>query len=176
MSNFKVIKSTKQYHEYVTAHMNLWKKPTQENEDDRELLELLIEKWESETLKREEDDSDPIEFLQWLMENHNLSAIQLSKDLEITKGTMSKILNRKKGLSKHVIRKLAERFKMTQEAFNREYPLQTDKKKSSLGTTTTSANKIVSSTRSDKKRKAKKKVVAKVKARVKRSVGKLAKS
>lgn len=124
MNALKVIKSKEQYYAYVNAHKNLWKNPTDENEEERELLDVLIEKWERETLKHQ--DTDPIELLTHLMENHNLSASQLSMDLGITKGTMSKILNRKKGLSKYVIRKLAEKFKLRQEAFNRDYPLEAD--------------------------------------------------
>lgn len=127
MKNYTVIKTEEQHRQYVRVIRRLFENPTDENEDERELVMALIEKWEDETLKREEDSIDPIELLQWLMENHNLTATQLSKDLGITKGTMSKILNRKKGLSKHVIRKLAEKFKMRQEAFNREYELEADK-------------------------------------------------
>ena len=41
----------------------------------------------------------------------------------MSKGLVSDILNYKKGLSKEVIRKLAERFKVSQEAFNRPYKL-----------------------------------------------------
>jgi HTH-type transcriptional regulator/antitoxin HigA len=44
--------------------------------------------------------------------------------LGVSKGYVSEILHYKKGLSKDVIRKLAERFKVTQEAFNREYKLK----------------------------------------------------
>jgi HTH-type transcriptional regulator/antitoxin HigA len=51
-----------------------------------------------------------------------------SKDLVdllgISKGYVSEILNYKKGLSKEIIRKLANRFKMSQEAFNRPYKLK----------------------------------------------------
>ena len=43
--------------------------------------------------------------------------------LEISRGYVSDILNGKKGLSKDVIRKLAARFKVSQEAFNRPYKL-----------------------------------------------------
>lgn len=128
MKDYTVIKDENQYRKYVSIHKNLFKNPTDENEDERELLDVLIEKWEDATLKRDYV-TDPIELLTWLMENHNLTATQLSQDLGITKGTMSKILNRKKGLSKYVIRKLAEKFKMRQEAFNREYALEVGKKK-----------------------------------------------
>jgi HTH-type transcriptional regulator / antitoxin HigA len=53
--------------------------------------------------------------------------------LGISKGLVSNILNYKKGLSKESIRILANRFKVSQEAFNRPYVLkgllQTDDKK-----------------------------------------------
>jgi HTH-type transcriptional regulator/antitoxin HigA len=145
MSDFKVIKTKKQYHEYVTAHKNLWKNPTLENEDDRELLELLIEKWEENNIKRE--DTDPVELLKFLMDNNGIDANQLSKELGINKATTSKILNYKKGMSKYVIRKLSEMFKVSQEAFNREYKL--------VGAVKTKSSKPV--------KKEKKKVVKKAK-------------
>ena len=47
----------------------------------------------------------------------------LTTILGISKGYVSDILNYKKGLSKEVIRKLAEYFKVKQEAFNRPYKL-----------------------------------------------------
>jgi HTH-type transcriptional regulator / antitoxin HigA len=41
----------------------------------------------------------------------------------VSKGMVSQILNRKKGLSKEVVRNLASYFNMQQEAFNRPYSL-----------------------------------------------------
>jgi len=41
----------------------------------------------------------------------------------LSKGTISKILNYYKGLSKETIRKLSDYFKIAQEAFNRPYRL-----------------------------------------------------
>ena len=43
--------------------------------------------------------------------------------LDLSKGTISKILNYQKGLSKDTIRKLSDYFKINQEAFNRPYKL-----------------------------------------------------
>ena len=43
--------------------------------------------------------------------------------LSVSKGLVSDILNYKKGLSKEIIRILAEQFKVAQEAFNRPYKL-----------------------------------------------------
>jgi HTH-type transcriptional regulator/antitoxin HigA len=50
--------------------------------------------------------------------------------LDINKGTLSKILSYKEGLSKEVIRKLADHFKVSQEAFNKPYPIISETNKS----------------------------------------------
>ena len=81
----------------------------------------MIEKWDEEhnTFK----EVDPIKLLHSLMKDHHLKAKDLVDLLGISKGYVSDILNYKKGLSKEVIRKLAEYFKVSQEAFNRPYKL-----------------------------------------------------
>lgn len=91
------------------------------NTDEIELLTLLIEKWDNE--HNTFNDSDPIELLKSLMEEHDLKAKDLVEILELSKGTVSKILNYHKGLSKDTIRKLSDYFKLSQEAFNRPYKL-----------------------------------------------------
>ena len=127
MKAYTIIKSKEQYIEYTLQLKKLWEKPTDKNEDEREVLELFIEKWEKENLKNEE--LDPIELLKFLMDNHNLTRNDLMEFLDISKGTLSKILSYKKGLSKNVIRKLAEHFKMSQEAFNKSYIIKSEANK-----------------------------------------------
>jgi HTH-type transcriptional regulator/antitoxin HigA len=58
------------------------------------------------------------------MTDHHMKAKDLADLLGMSKGYVSDILHYKKGLSKEVIRKLAERFKVSQEAFNRPYKLK----------------------------------------------------
>ena len=89
--------------------------------DEIDLLTLLIENWDNEHSTF--NDSDPIELLKTLMEEHDLKAKDLVKILDLSKGTISKILNYHKGLSKDTIRRLADYFKLSQEAFNRPYKL-----------------------------------------------------
>ena len=86
------------------------------------MLTLLIEKYDDEHNTFAE--VDPIRLLHSFMNDHNLKAKDLVEILDISKGYVSDILNYKKGLSKDVIRKLAERFKVNQEAFNRPYKLK----------------------------------------------------
>ena len=85
------------------------------------MLTLLIEKWDAEHISSTE--LDPVQLLRSFIKDHNLKAKDLVDILGISKGYVSDILNYKKGLSKEVIRKLADYFKVSQEAFNRPYKL-----------------------------------------------------
>ena len=118
---YTVIKSDKQYFEYCDLLEELVFSDEDKYEDEIELLDLLIETWDREHSTMGE--SDPVELLKSLMEDHHLKAKDLTDILGLSKGTVSKILNYQKGFSKETIRKLAQRFKMQQEAFNRPYPL-----------------------------------------------------
>jgi len=85
------------------------------------LLTLLIEKFDDD--HNSDVNSDPIVLLRSFMLDHKLKSQNLTEILGISKGYVSDILNYKKGLSKEVIRKLADYFKVRQEAFNRPYKL-----------------------------------------------------
>ena len=118
---FTIIKNQKQYDKYCDILEDLISKDEKEVQDEIELLTLLIEKWDNE--HNTFNDLDPIELLKSLMIEHNLKAKDLADILELSKGTISKILNYYKGLSKDTIRKLSDYFNISQEAFNRPYRL-----------------------------------------------------
>jgi HTH-type transcriptional regulator/antitoxin HigA len=120
---YKVITSKKQYKEYCKTFEQLVfsSSKTKAVKEEIQLLTLLVEKWDEDNNTFE--DLDPIALLHSLMKEHNLKPKDLVEVLGVSKGYVSDILNYKKGLSKEVIRKLAERFKVTQEAFNRPYKL-----------------------------------------------------
>ena len=119
---YKVIKSESQYTEYCNLLEGLvGDKGNDAAEDEIELLTMLIEKWDEEhsTL----NTADPVEILKYLMDEHKLKAKDIAVILNVNKSTVSEILHYRKGFSKEIIRKLAERFKVRQEAFNRPYKL-----------------------------------------------------
>ena len=120
---YKVIKTRSQYKEYCTLLETLMfsSAKNRQTREEIELLTVLIEKWDTEHNSFEK--LDPVELLQSLMTAHDMKAKDLVVLLGISKGYVSDILNFKKGLSKDVIRKLADYFKMSQEAFNRPYQL-----------------------------------------------------
>ena len=118
---FTIIKTIEQYNKYCHILEDLLSQDNKELQDEIDLLTLLIEKWDNE--HNTFVDSDPVELLKSLMIEHNLKATDLVEILDLSKGTISKILNYHKGLSKGTIRKLSDYFKVTQEAFNRPYRL-----------------------------------------------------
>jgi HTH-type transcriptional regulator/antitoxin HigA len=120
---YKIIKSKTQYKEYanILEQLVFSNIKSRAIRDEIELLTLLIEKWDAEHNTFEE--LDPIPLLHSLMADHNMKAKNLIEVLEISKGYMSDILNYKKGLSKDVIRKLADYFKIDQKVFNKPYRL-----------------------------------------------------
>ena len=127
---YTVIKTKKQYVEYCNKVMELArKKSTRKIEDEIELLQVLIDKWDDEHYKSDRKKMDPIQLLKYVMENKKMTQTDLIPILGINKSAISQILSYKRGLSKEVIRKLSEHFKLNQEAFNRSYPLVSEANK-----------------------------------------------
>lgn len=120
---YKVITSKTQYKEYTNVLEELLFSGLKDRNTKEEiaLLTLLIEKWDTEHNNFEE--LDPVKLLHSLMADHKMKAKDFVELLGISKGYVSDILNYKKGLSKEVIRKLSDYFKISQEAFNRPYKL-----------------------------------------------------
>ena len=120
---YKVITGKKQYNEYcdVLEQLVFSGAKDRNTKDEIDLLTLLIEKWDAE--HNSFGELDPVQLLHSFIDDHKLKAKDLVEILGISKGYVSDILNYKKGLSKEVIRKLADRFKVSQEAFNRPYKL-----------------------------------------------------
>lgn len=120
---YKVISSKKQYKEYcdILEQLVFTDKKSKQTEDEIELLTLLIETYDKQ--HNTFNELDPIQLLHSLMKDHQLKPKDVVEILQVSKGYVSDILNYKKGLSKEVIRTLAEHFKVSQEAFNRPYKL-----------------------------------------------------
>lgn len=124
---YRVIQNYKQYNQYCEILESLLEEKHQTNqiEDEIDLLTVLIEKYDDEQTTL--STLDPVQLLHSLMADHNMSASDLSKKLDVGKSYISEILNYKKSFSKDIIRGLAKLFKVRQEAFNREYPLRAQK-------------------------------------------------
>ena len=125
MRRYTIIRSDKQYTSYCNDLEKMLREyQTNPNDDILDLIDtltLLIEKYDEE--HSTQNDVDPITLLKYLMGENKMNQKNLAELLQISKGHLSDILNYKKGLSKNVIRILAERFKVRQDAFNRPYKL-----------------------------------------------------
>jgi HTH-type transcriptional regulator/antitoxin HigA len=119
---YTVIKTVEQYNNYCNFLEDLLSKASPAFVDEIELLTLLIERWDSE--HNSFNDMDPVDIIKSLMEENSMKAVDLAKLLGLSKGTVSKILNYQKGLSKETIRTLSKKFNVSQEAFNRPYKLK----------------------------------------------------
>ncbi|TFH21140.1 MAG: ArsR family transcriptional regulator, partial [Bacteroidia bacterium] len=84
---YTVIKTREQYFDYCRILEDLVFQENDELDDEIDLLDLLIEKWDRDhsTL----GELDPVELLKSLMEDHNLKAKDLAEILGLTKGTVS---------------------------------------------------------------------------------------
>ena len=122
---YKIIKTRKQYDEYCKILEQLLdgNSKSKQVEDEVDLLTLLIEKWDEE--HNTFSDVDPVSLLKYLMGENKLKPKDLVDILGVSKSLVSEILNYKKGLSKEIIRKLSDHFKLTQNAFNKSYKLVT---------------------------------------------------
>lgn len=97
-------------------------KKTKTVQDEIDLLNLLIDTYDNQ--HNCFGDADPIELLKYLMSDHQMKAVDLAALLNVSEGLVSDMLNYKKGLSKDTIRILSQKFKLSQEAFNRPYKLK----------------------------------------------------
>ena len=121
---YTIIKSETQYKRYCSILETLVEsnKKTKAIQDEIELLYLLIEKYDAE--HNSFGNADPIELPKYIMSDHQMKAVDLAALLNVSEGLVSDMLNYKKGLSKDTIRILSQKFKMSQEAFNRPYKLK----------------------------------------------------
>lgn len=120
---YKIIKTEKQYIKYcnILEHLQESGKKTRTVRDEIELLTFLIDKYDQENNTFLE--ADPVELLKSLMKEHKMKSVDLANLLNVSTGLVSDMLNYKKGLSKDTIRILSNKFKLSQEAFNRPYKL-----------------------------------------------------
>lgn len=103
----KLIKSESQYQKSLSRLDEIFHSEpgTRENEE-LEVLVMLIEKYESETIG-EFPDPDPIEAIKFKMEQMGLNQNDLAKIIGL-KSRASEILSRKRPMSINIIRKLSK--------------------------------------------------------------------
>jgi len=126
MKYYEIV-NKKQYSEYCKRHLALGKKLGSgkgSKELDREyyILDLVIEDYRGKQ-KNPFESLTPVDLLKALMEENGYSAYKLSKELGISQSVISEIFKYKRGFSKDLIRKLADKFSIGRQSFLNEYEL-----------------------------------------------------
>jgi len=123
----KIIKTEEDYKNAIALMEKLGDNPDfekkQELIDEFELLEKLVDLYEQE--KYPIAQGDPIEIIKLKMNYLELTQKDLTP-LIGSKGVVSMVLNKKRGLSKNMIRELSILLKINQELLNTKYDLQKD--------------------------------------------------
>lgn len=121
---YTVIKSKDQYLKYCDILHDLVfnEDNTEQKEEEIKLLTLLVKDWDRNHSLG--PDLSPIELINSLIKDHELTQKNLAEIAGIGESYMSEILNYKKKMSNKVIRRLADHFKIRQEALNKEYTLK----------------------------------------------------
>jgi|SRR5437016_11076396 len=123
MKNLKPIRTEADYEVALAEIERLWGAPASTPEGDRlDILATLVDAYENEHYPM--DPPDPIEAIKFRMEQQGLTR----RDLEGILGTrtrVAEVLNRRRGLSINMIRRLHERLGISAEVLIR--PIKTKK-------------------------------------------------
>ena len=118
---YKKIHSLEQYNEYCDIHEELMLSENEEASEEIELLELLIEDYDSRVMKDNYSKLNPVELLKSLLENAGLSQAQFAKEIGVSRQLINDIIGYRRNISKDIVIKMSSYFSMTQEAFSRSY-------------------------------------------------------
>jgi len=115
----KVIKTEKEYQAALSRLEEIFdSKKDSKNADELELLSLLIEKYEDEVSPI--DLADPIEAIKFRMDQLGYKQKDLANAIGL-KSRVSEILNKKRKLTIHMIRKLHDTLGIPTEVLIKEY-------------------------------------------------------
>jgi len=126
----KLIKTEEEYKKAVLYLEELGDRPDFEDDeeliDEFDLLAVLVEKYDAENYPIQQ--GHPIEIIKLKMSYMGLKQKDLSPRIA-SKGIISEIMNKKRSMSKDVIRKLSDLLNLNQEVLNIPYELKKPAKK-----------------------------------------------
>jgi len=122
---YKRIRSLKQYTNYCNEYEALVVNGFKKDKDVIDLLELLIEDYDNRTIEEigMPENLNPVELLKVLIDEHDLTKSELARKLKVSRQLITEIVNYKRNISKRMVMKLSDYFKMMPVAFSREYEL-----------------------------------------------------
>jgi len=117
------IKSDDQYNLYSERHEKLTFKDYIKHKDEIELIEILIDEYDSRTIEFK-PKMNPIEVLEYLLKENEMSKSQLAREINVSRQLITDIINYSRDLTKSTIIKLSKRFKLNPSIFIKEYRLK----------------------------------------------------
>lgn len=126
--NYKIIQDYGTYIEYCNLYEEIIEECIKNGDDETKNLEaetlwLFISDYDNRNAYIKPKNLNPVEVLHLLMENQNLNASKLSEEIEVGKAILSQVLNYKRKFSIGLIRKLTKKFKVSSDAFMKDYVL-----------------------------------------------------
>ena len=120
---YKKIANLEEYTKYCNRHEELAVKDYNKYKDEFELLEVLIDEYDiRETTFSKK--MNPVELLGSILEEEQISKAELARSMGTSRQLISDILRYRRNISKEMVIKLSEHFKMRAEAFSRPYKLK----------------------------------------------------
>jgi HTH-type transcriptional regulator / antitoxin HigA len=115
---YTIIKSKKQYLKYCNTleYLGDISSPSKTIIEEIDLLQLLIDSYDQAQWKLKKVPAHV--FLKSLMTERKMKNIDLAELLNVSPGLVCDMLQGKKAFSKNSIRKIAQHFNVSQEAFN----------------------------------------------------------
>lgn len=131
---YKKITSLSEYTDYCNQHENLVAEDYDKHIDEIELIEILIDEYDSREVDFKKE-MNPVELLRSILEEEHISKATLAKELGTSRQLISDILRYRRNISKDMVTKLSARFKLRPEAFSRPYLLKNYKRAERASTT-----------------------------------------
>lgn len=131
---FKRITNIKQYNKYCDLYETLVCEGLKKDIERIDLLELLIEDFDTKTIEAigNPKDMEPVELLKYLLVENNLKKSDLARQLGVSRQLITEIVNYKRNISKKMVLKLSEHFRIKPSAFGADYELKGNLKDLSL--------------------------------------------
>ena len=120
---YKKISSLEAYTQYCDRHEFLVTKDYGKNIDEIELLEILIDEYDNR-VNPFDKKMNPVELLNSFLKEEQITNAQLAQELGTSRQLISDILKYRRKISKEMVIKLSEYFKLRPEAFSRPYRLK----------------------------------------------------
>ena len=121
---YTIVKDRRQYDLYCDKLESLTESHEPRLDDEIELLSLLVQKYNDEQAERYQINFNPVELLIDLLNENNLTQIELAKRIESSPQLISDIVKYRREITKKTALKLSAEFNIEYYAFLKPYKLK----------------------------------------------------